>query len=490
MRLARSSFFSVVQVLVSTASMLVAYRQISTRLGLAELGMWSVISAVAATGRIADLGAGSAIVRLMPPVLARGDRRDAGELVVTSFSLAVLALVLILPLAFPLLMRFAGIFLTESRMQLTQHLLILSLAALVLNAGASCFLGALEAMQRYDQRFAAVVIANIIFIVVVLVLSPTQGLIALALGMVVQALVTMSISWLLVRMNLGVRSWVPIGFHRRYARIVVVTGGPLQTITLTNLAFEPTARLLLARYAGLEWAAIFDVAERLVGYCRSLLLAALQVTTPRFASLARDEQQKRQSIYRFVYGLTWCLGVVGFGLVFAAMPALGIIALGAPHSDLIIVGGVLSIAWHLNTMSAPAYFSLLGGGRLRWIVVAHVVLALANLLLGLWWGADFGVAGVIGAFVLALLSGSALNLVGHHKEFGYAILSPSARELGLAAGVICILAFAATTQARSTSVMMTSLLAAGFSIGLLLLGMWALRATLKSLWIAGAQRER
>lgn len=487
MRLARSSVLSVVQVLVSTASMLVAYRQISTRLGLAELGVWSVINAVAATGKIADLGAGRAVVRLMPPVLVKGERNAAGELVVTAFSLVVLTLIVVLPMAFPLLVKFTGVFLTGPHTEVTQYLLILSLSALVSNAGAACFLGALEAMQRYDQRFMSVVIANIVFIMVVLVLSPTRGLVGLALGVVVQAVVVMSISWFFVRTNLQLGMWVPIGVHMRYVRSVVATGGPLQAITLANLAFEPTTRLLLARFAGLEWTAIFDVAERIVGYGRSLLMAALQVTTPRFASLARDERQKRENIYRLVYGLAWSLGVVGFGMVFAALPALGIIALGVPRPEVIMLGGILSVAWHLNTMSAPAYFSLLGGGQLVWIVVAHVVLAVINLGLGLWWGSDFGVTGVVAAFVLALVVGSALNLTGHHREFGYAVLTLPSRELGLAAGVIGILTFAVTAQAWSNSVTMTCLLAAGFSVGLLALGTWALRTTLIGLWNSGAQ---
>jgi len=482
MQLARNSAFSVIQVLVSTTVLLLAYRQISTRLGLVELGIWSVVSAVAAVGRIADLGAGTAMVRLLPPILGKGDFATAGRLVVTAFSLVAITLLVVLPVAFPLLIKLTGVVVADVHADLIRQLLALSLLSLMCNASGSCLLGTLEAMQRYDQRFVTVLIGNLVFLAMVLILAPTLGLVGLAVGVVAQAAISLIVGWWYVRAGLRLGKWLPLGFHRQCARRVFATGGPLQGITLANLAFEPTTRLLLAKFAGIEWAAIFDVAERIVNQARSLLMAALQVSAPRFATIAADARQEREGMYRLVYGLTWCLSVVGFGIVYAALPALGTVALGTQRPELLLLGAALTIAWHLNTMSGPAYFSILGGGRLAWIVLAHVVLAMANIVLGLWWGAMFGAPGVIGAFVVALVIGSALNLIGHHKDFGYSVLPVSARDAMLAGGVAAVVAMATFAQMQSDSVMETYFYSAMFAIVLLAFGAWTMRPMLTVLW--------
>jgi hypothetical protein len=133
-------------------------------------------------------------------------------------------------------------------------------------------------------------------------------------------------------------------------------------------------------------------------------------------------------------------------------------------------------------MSAAAYFSIIGGGRLIWLVFAHVVLASANIVLGLWWGVSFGSLGVIAAYAVALVVASALNLAGHQRDFGYALLPLSARDAALGLTVTGVVLLATFVQMHWTSASMKCLANVIFSMGLAAFGVWAIRDKVIRLW--------
>ncbi|OQW89639.1 MAG: hypothetical protein BWK78_07500, partial [Thiotrichaceae bacterium IS1] len=62
----------------------------------------------------------------------------------------------------------------------------------------------------------------------------------------------------------------------------------------------------------------------------------------------------------------------------------------------------MTIGWAINNLSAPAYFTYLGTGQLRWNTVGHVLIAVLNGILGITLGIWFDGMGVVIGWVVAL----------------------------------------------------------------------------------------
>jgi O-antigen/teichoic acid export membrane protein len=105
-----------------------------------------------------------------------------------------------------------------------------------------------------------------------------------------------------------------------------------------------------------------------------------------------------------------------FAALMAMTPAICEVWVGGFRPQFVIMGVWLTLAWFLNTVSAPAYFAYLGQGKLHFITLGHVVMGTINILAGFFLGEFFGWQGVLVAFVCALVLGSLIPVWTYHIE--------------------------------------------------------------------------
>ena len=77
-RLARNSVSSVLQVVVSTIISFALYRFLASHLSISEIGIWSLVLATTASGRLGDLGVGGGVVKFVANDLAQKNRSERG----------------------------------------------------------------------------------------------------------------------------------------------------------------------------------------------------------------------------------------------------------------------------------------------------------------------------------------------------------------------------------------------------------------------------
>ena len=80
------------------------------------------------------------------------------------------------------------------------------------------------------------------------------------------------------------------------------------------------------------------------------------------------------------------------------------------------MGVWITLAWFINTISAPAYFAYLGYGKLSWITGSHILMGVINLFGGFFLGRFLGWQGVLGSFLVSLAIGSLLPVWSFHRE--------------------------------------------------------------------------
>jgi O-antigen/teichoic acid export membrane protein len=103
-----------------------------------------------------------------------------------------------------------------------------------------------------------------------------------------------------------------------------------------------------------------------------------------------------------------------FSAIIVLTPVISKIWIGHYEKIFIIFGILLAIGWFFNTLNAPAHFSYLGIGLLRFNVIANVSKALFNVLLGFVLGYFYGGIGVVVGWVAALSLGSSIVSFSYH----------------------------------------------------------------------------
>jgi O-antigen/teichoic acid export membrane protein len=191
---------------------------------------------------------------------------------------------------------------------------------------------------------------------------------------------------------------------------------PIRMAGLLNLGLDPITRAALARYAGVEAAALYEIAYRVIFQLRFALVSGLQTIVPYLSSKLRGSGLDSRSTVLAAAEIAISAGAPLFTLAVLGMPALSVVVTARSSPAIGLYAGILAIAWMINVAAAPGYFANIVEGRVRrnWIcqgVICGVNAGLAPLL-GDWWGA----IGVCVATASAVACGSLTTLAGRGHE--------------------------------------------------------------------------
>src|SRR2546425_10684381 len=99
-RVGRSAALSVVQVVVAGGALLFFYRYLLDTIGVAAVGVWSVVLATTSMGRIADFGIGGGVSRFVAKTNVEEDSSLAAKYVETALLSSAVITGLLVVLAF------------------------------------------------------------------------------------------------------------------------------------------------------------------------------------------------------------------------------------------------------------------------------------------------------------------------------------------------------------------------------------------------------
>lgn len=432
-----SAVTTVIQTVVSAVLLLVLYRLLLNMLGAPTLGIWSIVLATTSVSRMGDLGLSGSVVRFVAKYRARGDLMTATAVIQTgSISLAV-AFSCFLLLGYPLGRWLLSFVVPAASLLQAQQLFPFALGSMWLTVQASVFQSSLDACQRIDIRNGVTVASNVLLVLLVLLFVPRFGLIALGYIQIVQAGALAVAAWLFLRREIPALPLIPSRWSRERFREMLSYGVNFQVVGLANILFDFVTKALLSRFSGLSDVAYYDMANRMVLQIRSLLVSANQVTVPFLAAAHERTPEGFRGLYERSYATLSFIALPLFGATLALVPTIAILWIGAPQPTFILFAVLLTFGWGLNSLNAPAYFANLATGELRWNTIGHVVIGILNILLGLLLGRIWGGAGVVTAWIIALVTGSALIVVRFHRahHLPFRLLAPK-QQLPLAVAVM------------------------------------------------------
>jgi O-antigen/teichoic acid export membrane protein len=255
---------------------------------------------------------------------------------------------------------------------------------------------------------------------------------------------------------------------------------PVRLAAMLDLGVEPVTRAVLARTAGVESVALYEIAYRVVMQTRVVLIAAMQTLVPHLARLGFEGGDRHRSAILGVASCGLAAAVPAMCLACLVLPAVAVAVLGRADLLLLPMGALLASAWLLNTIATPAYFANLVEGRVHRNWLAQGVVCTLNLLLAPLAGIALGAIGTVAAVAVAVTAGSVVTLWSRRTDTRELWSHIAVADwLALGCGVLLATALAMYWRHGSTGSPLMLLAAAAGAVYALLLGLPAARRVLR-----------
>ncbi len=427
-------------------TLLFLYRYLTLRIGIKELGAWSIATAVVSIPNVASLGMPMGLTRTVAKYKARGQLDVAARAVAVASVFILLAMSVALVLWYPaaqwILRDVLGI---VSPFSSAPGIPVLLVATWV-SSLASIPLATLDGLQFITARSIVVALASFVLLLSCIWLVPRWGCVGLAVSCLVQSSVTLALSLTLVCGRLRPSSSTLGPGKRGLFSEMIAVGAQTQLAYFSLLLQDPVTKALLSRYGGLPITALYEMAARVTAQVRAVLVSANNVLVPVAASLQEQRPALLTTAYLKSYRATLATGAAGFGLLLSSLPFLSTLLLSDYKPEFIWLGAGIATAMFVNTICAPAYFVNVGIGALRANTIGHVVIGVLTPLLAWSLGLWLGSVGVVVGSMTALCVGSLIIILMFHATHGIPLANLAPKDC---IGVLlsCIFCIAITSSA-------------------------------------------
>lgn len=440
--LARNGMFAMGQGVVVAISLFLSYRILIADVGMAQMGLWSLLVAFGSLGRVMDVSGTGALGRFIAISGKDEDCREQRDIVYTVLltSLGInlflgIAMYLLAPLILP------DVIDTDDLM-LASSLVPWVIATFVLGAIANGISGGIDGLQRADKRALVVSAAAALFLWASWVMVPRLGLIGFALAQVIQQLAIIGVGWCLLRRYIPGLGWMPLGWRAETFRNTTIYSIKLNAIGVMGILFEPLAKAAFNHAGGTVSVAVYELASRMVTQVRALVIAASVPMVPAMAATdGKKDPRFLNLLARTMKLASWAALLVAV-LSLLGAPIMSLVVLGDLSEGMLKMNAILTLGWSANIFALPLYLAGQAFGVLRWNFASHAVIALVLILSLLILVPVFSTSGVVVGIVGGLAAGTLITMIGNASSFScYEVLRNSFRNILLSS--CCIVALCA-----------------------------------------------
>jgi len=401
----------VVTTIINTAVMLISYPIYLHYLGYEKLGVWMVLATVLTFMQMCNLGMGPAVTKLVAEEYGRGNTEGIQSYVTTAlWTLAVtgcIALVVLILLAKPII----GLFkLGPENVALAEHFLpymgMLTVYAFLIQL-LTATLSGLGRMDQANYRDSACRAISLGVAAVLLIFG--YGIVSLLIGSAINYLMIHITSILLIRKIVSLHILKFNWDIERFKKLVSF-GGAVLGGSIISMLFSPFNKLMLSRYAGVATVPIYEIAFTGSMQVRGLIEAAFRALVPEISRIGVDmtiqARDRISQIYRRSMRLIFLLGTPLFAVLAILAPVLLKLWLGDRFVET-LPGAfrIMLIGTFLSLLCVPAYYTLMGLGRVHHCLLSQVIQGFVNavvLVIFMLFVGTVSIQSVASAVVLAM----------------------------------------------------------------------------------------
>lgn len=408
----------ILQVIFNGVVLFVLYRYLYDKLGVEQIGIWSLVLATTSISRIGDMGLSAGVVRFVAQALGQGDERRAADIVQTVTLTIGISMGLLLLLAYPLFTWALRYVLPLHSLDAAFSILPYALASLWTLLVVGVISGGLDGCMRMDLRSLLMGGSSLVYLGLTVLLVPRMGLRGVALAQFLQSAALMVSMWWVLRLRLPRLPWFPWRWKYELIRGMFSYGANFQVITFAGMLFDPIVKGLISRFAGVGALGYFEMANKLVLQGRSIIVEATRVLVPAVAALQERDQAGAADLFLRAHRLTFFVSALFYGSLGMGLTVVNLLWLGRHEALFVHFGLLMNLGWFVNTIMGPAYFANMGSGDLKQNVISHLIVLAASPVLGAGLGFWFSGVGVAMGTAVGLILGSLYLLVSYFRLAG------------------------------------------------------------------------
>jgi O-antigen/teichoic acid export membrane protein len=397
---------SSVQVVIVGVVYFFLYKFLLNKLGSVQLGIWSLVLATSSIASLANLGITSGMVKFIADYEVKKEFHLIGVTIYTAF----FSLIFFISIIAIVIFFFGEVILqqiiTGNNLELALKILPISVACLCINTLSGIFTSVLEGLQKNYIKNIIYSISSLVLLLLAYVLTPKWGLVGVAYAQLLQSVFIIVLAFIFSLKYYSIKVFFKNSWSNQVFKKLFNYGAKFQLISLAQMLYEPTTKMLLGKFGGLEFLGFYEMANRLVSQVRSVIVSANQVMIPVIAQANITNKQNVVSIYNKSMSLLLFVSLFFVLILSIATPSISLLWIGHIEKQFIFSSYILIFSTLINIMCGPAYFSFLAEGYLKILLITHLAMAVMNVLFGYIFGYTIGGFGVVIAWAAALSVGS------------------------------------------------------------------------------------
>lgn len=411
-----NSIFSVIQIGIVALSAFFLYKYIIQIIGIEKLGLWSLILSVTSLASIGNFGFTGSLVKFSAELAIEKEYKKINAILNTSLIAVSLILAILLSIVFFLGFHFIGFFVEDKWISISQDLLFYSLISLYINIIAGLYFSILEGLNMAYLKSIAFVIATILYVFFAIVFINIYDILGLAYAQIIQTLIFLILGLLLSKKYVQNFNLFYFRWHKELMKKVFTYSINFQAIGLAQMLYDPITKVMLSKFGGLDYVAIFEMASKLVIQIRSISSTIIQNVVPKIVTLNFTYgNEKIFEAYKKINSINLFLSFSTVALIIPFSNIISIFLLGKTDSSFISALIIICLGWLINSLNIPSYMMNLGTGDLKWNVIAHLIIGMLNLVFCWTIGVVFknGLYIII-SWIISLIIGSSLIILEYH----------------------------------------------------------------------------
>lgn len=389
---------SLLRVLVSAISAVVGFFMMPfliSHLGEYWYGIWVTIGSLLSNFNLLDLGLTTAVVRYVTEALSKNDADAANQVISTAFWIFCLIACLLLIIVFVIALLATLILKTNADTIISTIIFIVGIS-MVISFPFKALAGILHSKLRYDLlvwlRFGVLVVSTGLTIYLLL---NNYGLISLAIVGLLLSLGSDIVFFFMVKSvfpKLTI-SWKL--FHRDTVQELFSFSIWTFIGQLSNQVRLRTNELVVAGVQSAIAVTRFSVGSRPSEIAYDFLYQATNIVQPVLTRYHVDgDHERMRSVLLFLTKINVAFGgfVGGMLLILGEPFIMRWMGEGFSNSSLVLY--IIAVAMNVEFMVNPLDNTLYAVSRPRFLAIANLVDAVANLGLSIWLGIRFGLVGV------------------------------------------------------------------------------------------------
>ena len=252
-RMVTNAASSVVQIIVSGATLIILYRYLLDTIGVAHLGVWSLVLATSSMIQVANFGLTGSIVKHIAECDAKGDTQSLVVAVETAAITVASVSLLFIVCAYPVATYYLAFAVDDQLYQEARAILPLALGAFVVMMVTSIYQSGLYGCQLIVQRNGLLIAESISHVMLCVFLAPRYGLLGLAYARVAQNLMTLAASAAFLKRTVSALSFIPYRWDKKQFEQMIGYATHFQLISVLALLSDPITKACLADGEACPW---------------------------------------------------------------------------------------------------------------------------------------------------------------------------------------------------------------------------------------------